>query len=196
MVDLMSDLDVLAAETIIPRARSLSRRTYDRLVACGRFEDQHLELLCGRLVAMSPQGDLHATVTARIAQRLIRALDDSYEVRSHSPFAASEDSEPEPDISVSRTQRRRAYHPSKAALLVEVAETSLRKDRVIKARIYAENRVPEYWIVDLATRSAFVHTDPAHGAYRSIVRLRRKDVLVPVLLPDVSIPIAALFSAR
>jgi Uma2 family endonuclease len=29
-----------------------------------------------------------------------------------------------------------------------------------KAEIYAENRAPEYWIVDLASRSVFVHTDP------------------------------------
>jgi Uma2 family endonuclease len=190
------DLDPLAAETIIPRSRALSRRAYDRLVARGVFDDQRIELLRGQLVAMSPQGDLHATVTARIAQRLIRALDEDYEVRSHSPFAASADSEPEPDVSVSRKLRRRAYHPRRAALLIEVAETSLRKDRVVKAAIYAENGAPEYWIVDVASRSVFVHTEPVRGAYRSIVRLRRKDVLRPALLPAIAIPVSALFAAR
>jgi hypothetical protein len=34
----------------------------------------------------------------------------------------------------------------------------------VKAEIYAENGAPEYWIVDLASRSVFVHTDPERGS--------------------------------
>jgi Uma2 family endonuclease len=195
MVEPMLDPELLEPERIVPRARPLSRRAYDALVAHGVFDDERIELLRGQLVTMSPQGDLHSTVTARLAQRLIRALDESYEVRSHSPYAASDDSEPEPDISVSRRSRRVRFHPSKALLLIEVSESSLRKDRLVKAEIYAENRAPEYWIVDLATRSVFVHTDPARGAYRSIVRLRRKDVLRPVCLPGVALAVGNLFRA-
>jgi Uma2 family endonuclease len=194
MFELMLDPDVVRPEKIIPRARPLSRRAYDRLVARGVFADERLELLRGQLVTMSPQGGLHSTVTARLAQHLIRALDDTYEVRSHSPFAASDDSEPEPDISVSRKQRRRAYHPSRALLLVEVAESSLRKDRLVKAEIYAEARAREYWIVDLATKSVFVYTDPYRGAYRSIARLRSRSWLRPALLPEIAIRVSELFS--
>ena len=145
-------------ERIVPRRRRLSRRTYDRLVARGVFEDERIELLRGRLVTMSPQGVSHSFVTGALAARLIRALDESYRVLVHSPFAATEDSEPEPDISVCRRTKRHRYHPSKALLLVEVAESSLRKDRLVKAAIYAENAAPEYWIVDLSSRSIFVHT--------------------------------------
>jgi Uma2 family endonuclease len=127
---------------------------------------------------------------------LSRELDESYRVLSHSPFAATDDSEPEPDVSVSRRGRRARYHPSKALLLVEVSESSLRKDRVVKAAIYAENRAPEYWIVDVATKSVFVHTDPLRGGYRSIVQLRRKDVLRPRLLPGIAIRVADVLAAR
>jgi len=195
MFDFMLDPDVVRPDKVIARPRPLSRRAYDRLVERGVFDDERIELLRGQLVTMSPQGGLHSTVTARLAQHLIRALADAYEVRSHSPFAATDDSEPEPDISVSRKQRRRAYHPSRALLLVEVAESSLRKDRLVKAEIYAEARAAEYWIVDLATKSVFVHTDPYRGAYRSIVQLRSRDWLRPVMLPELSFRIADLFSA-
>jgi len=175
------------------RIRPLSRREYDRLVARGVFADERIELLHGQLVTMSPQGSLHAAVTARIAQRLIRALAETYDVRSHSPFAATDDSEPEPDISVSRRSRRTRYHPSKALLLIEVAESSLRRDRVVKAEIYAENRAPEYWIVDLASKSVFVHTDPARGIYQSVVQLRRKSVLRPIRLPGIEWMVGDVF---
>ena len=195
MVELVLDPELLKPERIIPRGRRLSRRAYDALVARGVFDDERIELLRGQLVTMSPQGGLHSAVTALIAQRLIRALDSSYDVRSHSPYAASDDSEPEPDISVSRRSRRVRFHPSKALLLVEVSESSLRKDRLAKAEIYAENGAPEYWIVDLASRSVFVHTDPARGAYRSIVRLRRKEVLRPVHLPGLELTVSELFRA-
>jgi Uma2 family endonuclease len=196
MLEFVLDPDLLAPERIIPRRRLLSRRAYDQLVERGVLDDERLELLRGRLVTMSPQGVAHSFVTGALAQRLSRTLDESYRVLVHSPFAATDDSEPEPDISVSRRGRRARYHPSKALLLVEVAKSSLREDRIVKAEIYARNRAPEYWIVDLATKSIFVHTDPARSAYRSIVKLRRRDVLRPALLPEVAISVADVFAAR
>lgn len=196
MLKFVLDPDLLKPERIVPRARLLSRRAYDKLIEHGMFDDERIELLRGQLVTMSPRGQLHSTVTARIAQRLIRALDETYEVRSHSPFAAAEDSEPESDISVSRRQRRRAYHPNKALLVIEVAERSLEKDRWIKSAIYAENGAPEYWVVDLRTTSVFVHTHPTKGVYQWVIQHGRKDVLRPARLPEIAIGVADVFSAR
>lgn len=188
----MLDPALLAPE----KPRPLRRREYEQLVDLGAFEDERIELLRGQLVTMSPQGASHATVTARIAQFLIRALDDSFDVRSHSPFAATDDSEPEPDVSVSRKQRRRAYHPSKALLLVEVAESSLRKDRKIKSAIYAENGAPEYWIFDVRSKTVFVYTRPYDGVYTHVGRRSRGDVLRPTQLPGVALSVSKMFSGR
>jgi len=196
MLSCVLDPDLLRPERIIPWAQLLSRRAYDKFLEHGTFDDARIELLRGQLVTMTPRGQLHCTITARIAQRLIRALDETYEVRSHSPFAAAEDSEPESDISVSRRQRRRAYHPSKALLVVEVAERSLEKDRWVKSGIYAENGAPEYWVVDLRTTSVFVHTHPTKGVYQWVIQHRTKDVLRPARLPEIAIGVADLFSAR
>jgi Uma2 family endonuclease len=193
MVDLV--LDLVAPDKLVPRARRLSRRAYDKLVERGTFEDEHVELLRGRLVTMSPQGRPHSFVTGDLAEWLIRSLDRSYRVLTHSPYAATRDSEPEPDISVSLRTKRPGNHPSKSLLLVEVSESSLRKDRLLKAAIYAENRAPEYWIVALAARAVFVHTDPARGAYRSVVRLGRGDVLRPTLLPEIEIAVTDVFAS-
>ena len=191
MLETMLDPDVLAPE----RIRPLSRREYDKLVELGAFEDERIELLRGQLVEMSPQGPSHSQVTARLGQRLIRALDDKlYDVRQHSPFAASDDSEPEPDISVA-LRRKSISHPGPrhALLLIEVAESSLRKDREVKAAIYAEARVPEYWIIDLKTKFVWVFREPQRGVYQDIARRTRRDTLRPLRLPRVRIKIGDLF---
>jgi Uma2 family endonuclease len=54
-------------------------------------------------------------------------------------------------------------------LLIEVAESSLRKGRRIKSGIYAENGVPEYWVFDLRTKAVFVHTRPEDGQYAKVL---------------------------
>ena len=69
-------------------------------------------------------------------------------VRVRQPFAALELSEPEPDLALVARADYGSAHPERAYLIVEVAESSLARDRGVKLRIYADCGVPEYWIVD------------------------------------------------
>lgn len=183
----MFDPDILAPE----RIRKLSRREYDKLVELGIFEHERVELLRGMLVTMSPQGAPHATIASWFVRRLGRLLDESFEVRGHSPYAATEDSEPEPDVSVSRASTG-LYHPDSALLLIEVAESSINIDRHVKAPIYGESHVPEYWIVDISSRdlAVHVHTRPTNEGYRHVETLRDGDVLRPTQLAGIEIAVA------
>ena len=175
------------------RIRPLSRREYDRLVELGVFEDERIELLRGMLVTMSPQGNVHAGLTAWLAQQLTLRTAGTYDVRSHSPFAADDYSEPEPDVVVSRRREHYAHpEPPEVLLLVEVADSSLRKDRRVKVEIYAEAAVPEYWIFDIPAKAIDVHTQPADGRYTSVVRYTQAGVLRPVALPGVTIDVAEI----
>ena len=180
----MFDPDHIAPEQV----RKLSRAEYDRMVALGMFEDERVELLRGVLVTMSPQGERHAGIAAWFSRKLGRMLDESFDVRAHSPIAASHDSEPEPDVSVSRAVDI-DEHPGAPLLLIEVSDSSLRKDRRVKAEIYAESGCPEYWIVDISGTELVVevHRDVKDGRYRSIEQLRGDDVLRPGALPGVEL---------
>ncbi len=171
------------------RIRGLSRREYDRMVALGMFEDERIELLRGALVTMSPQGVPHSRITRWLATELVLALGRAWQVFSHSPYVASDDSEPEPDISVIPSGDSAQDHPSTAVLVIEVSDSSIGKDRRIKARIYAEARVPEYWIVDISGDELCVevHTDPTLHGYRHVDILRAGDVLRPTRLPGTEI---------
>jgi Uma2 family endonuclease len=140
------------------RPRPLRRTEYEQLVDAGAFTDERIELLEGVLVSMSPQGTEHADVVSRLTMLFVRVVGDRALVRVQCPFAASDDSEPEPDLALVPHGNYRGAHPTRAFLIVEVAESSLRKDSRIKADLYARSRVDEYWIVDLNARTVLVHT--------------------------------------
>jgi Uma2 family endonuclease len=153
----MLDPALLAPEEVRP----LSRAEYDRLVELDFFEDERVELLRGALVRMSPQGAAHANAPARVMKQLILALGDRAVVRAHSPLSLGDWSEPEPDIAVVPPGDYSRSHPATALLVVEASDSSLRKDRRIKAELYAEHEIPEYWIVNLVESVVEVHMAPA-----------------------------------
>jgi Uma2 family endonuclease len=159
----------------------LSREQYDVLVAAGAFTDQRIELLEGTVVAKVPQKPIHSNHVRRITQYLVRRLSEAhawrYAVSNGLPLAADGWSEPEPDIAVTDVGAGTDdAHPTTAHLVVEV---SLRKDLVVKPRVYAAAGVPRYWVIDVATRDVVLHTDLLVGgtgaegasAYRTIHRL-------------------------
>jgi len=97
-------------------------------------------------VVREPQGSYHAAITTKIGRLLASAFGDNWDTRLHSPLARGEHSEPEPDIAVvaGEPEDYLEAHPATAALVVEVAEASLRLDRRFKAALYTEAGLPEY----------------------------------------------------
>ena len=160
----------------------LTVEDYHRMIEAGILtEDDRVELLDGALFEMSPEGPSHAEVVARLNRWLVRGLpDDSQIVRTGSPITLRPLSEPQPDFAVVDASESTWHaHPERAHLLVEVSKTSLRKDRVRKARIYAEHGVPRYWIVDLVHLCVLVHTDPGPEGYGSVVTVSPPALLDP-----------------
>jgi Uma2 family endonuclease len=86
-------------------------------------------------------------------------------------------------------------HPSEAILVVEVAGESLRRDRRVKAAVYARAGIPEYWIVNLEARDVEVLSDPdpATGTYRKARTCGTAETLTSEALPQLAFPVAALF---
>lgn len=200
-VEPMLDLALLLPEHTRPLSRRLRRPEYERLVALGVFADQRVELLRGELVEMSPQLWGHAWITAQLGMLLADATAPRrggprrWHIRHHSALVAGPDSVPEPDLSVAAAAIRDA-HPTESALVIEVADSSLRKDRRIKTEIYAAANVPEYWIVDVNGRQIEVRREPHGRGYGSIVIARPGDVIRPVRLRGVTIAVAAVFPPR
>ena len=170
--------------------RRFTRAEYDRLVELGMFEDERIELLHGFLVAKEPQGPDHSSIARRLHRLLLLALDAKAFVFCHSPYAASDDSEPEPDVAVVPKTYAENDHPSKAFFLAEIGKKSLRRDRGVKADLYASNGVPEYWVVDVPNGCVEVRTEPRKGRYTRLQTFRPGESVTLVAFPDVTIAVS------
>ncbi len=180
----------------------MTRVRYDRLVDVGIFgPEDRVELLDGLLVAREPQGERHATVVGLVRAALEKAFGRGYHVREEKPIALDEQSEPEPDVVVvpGRLRDYLTAHPSRPALVVEVADTSLALDRLRKGGLYARAGVSDYWVVNLIDEVLEVYRDPVrtpsgHGGwkYDSVRLLRRHAVVTPLAAPRARIRVAAL----
>ncbi|HEY0879525.1 MAG TPA: Uma2 family endonuclease [Zeimonas sp.] len=81
-------------------------------------------------------------------------------------------------------------------LVIEVADSSLRYDRDVKLRYYAESGVPEVWIVDARRRELLVHREPAGTGYRNSRSLAEGETTVCAALPQLSVEVGELFAVR
>lgn len=181
--------------------RRLRRVEYERLIELGMFTGERIELLDGVLVVREPQGSSHAATTSQIAQVLTAVFGSAWHARLHSPLALDAESEPEPDIAVV-TGAPRDYlgtHPATAALVVEVADSSLGLDRRTKGSLYARAGLLDYWIVNLVEGVVEVYRDPLpmgdapNGwGYRSVVVHRPPAAVAPLAVPDRRIRVADL----
>ena len=144
------------------RMRRWSRVEYDSLIDTGFFgPSDKIELLGGQLCVSEPQNSPHARAISLGLETIQRALAPGWHVRVQLPIALDDESEPEPDLAVvSGGPRDYADHPSRPALVVEVADSSLALDREHKGSLYARASSPEYWIVNLVDRVLEVHREP------------------------------------
>jgi Uma2 family endonuclease len=83
-----------------PNRTPITRAEYEVLVRRGVFDDARVELLYGRIVSMSPQGEPHSYGVSQLMTLLVQALAGRARVRVQSPFVAPDESEPEPDVAI------------------------------------------------------------------------------------------------
>lgn len=194
----------IAMMTTYPiRTRRWTRKEYERLIELGIIREyEPLELIGGQLIVAEPKGSPHATAVELTAQALSRAFGEGWAVRAQNPIALDDESEPEPDVFVvPGTQRDYSdAHPSSAALVVEVSETSLAFDRRHKGSLYARAGVSDYWIVNLVDQRLEIYRHPVvdpsaeFGWRYDDVRALPLDASVsPLARPDVTVRVSALF---
>jgi Uma2 family endonuclease len=163
---------------------------YHRLIELGAFdESERVELLEGLLVRMSPRTPRHERVVRWLARWLYDHVDDATHEIGVGCALTLADSEPEPDFVVLARGTPSPYHPATAALAIEVAVSSLRRDLHVKAPIYAAAGIVEYWVADLDGARVVVHRDPRPDGYAQRVELSTGDRLTAgsVRLPALDI---------
>jgi len=180
MADLLNDQRLFTVEE------------YDLMVESGVFdEDERLELVEGVIRAMSPIGGRHANAIQRIVALFALLVAKKRAILwVQSPIRMSATAELQPDASLLR------YHaegypqlplPADAQLVIEVADTSAKHDRLVKLPLYAKAGIPEVWIVDLPAGVVDVFRQPvaAEAKYAQVTTRRAGDAFSPAAFPDV-----------
>ena len=136
-----------------------------------------------------------------VAKAVERAFGDGWFVQIQSPIILDDRSEPEPDVCVVRGSPRDYVdaHPTRPALVVEVAQSGLALARGRKAAAYARAGLADYWILNLIARVLEVHREPVrlgpgrrHWGYATIETLGADAAVTPLSAPTTSIPVADL----
>ena len=135
---------------------------YHRLIEAGTLgEDDHVQLIAGAVVAMTPQGPAHALVIQNLTRLVAQGLAADLALRPQLPLTLPDDSEPEPDLAVVRLAdaRSREHHPRTALLVVVPGEACAGTTRCARVAMGRSSRAGA--------------NDPASGCVQRDVRGRR-----------------------
>src|SRR5438132_6163993 len=127
----------------------LSVEQYHAMIEAGVLtDDDPVELLEGVLVFRMPKNPPHRISIAKLERAIRPLLPSNASIQWQDPITLS-DGEPEPDIAVIRGQAEDYPDchpgPDDVYLVVEVADTTLARDRGIKLRSYARAGIAIYW---------------------------------------------------
>lgn len=166
----------------------------------GVFEGRRAMLIGGVIVEEGPMNPPHAIAATNTEDAVRAAFGPGWHVRVAKPLVVGRTTDPEPDAAV-LPGRPADYpsHPTTAALVVEVADTSLGYDTTTKAEWYATAGVADYWVVDVSGRQLLVFRDPlplpaglGATAYRTRTAHAPGDAVAPLAAPNAAVQVADL----
>ncbi|BAC88523.1 Uma2 family endonuclease [Gloeobacter violaceus] len=186
----------MAGVSVGPRPFTVGE--YHRMAEAGVFApEENVELLEGRIIAMPPQGPLHASTVRRLLNALLALGLRMDRLLIEQPITLGENGEPVPDITVVEPDPENRFyaggHPgaNRVLLVIEVSDSTLDYDLGEKRGAYARAGIGEYWVVDVRGRRVHRHTEPIESNYADTSVHSQTDVL-PLL--GGSIPLHELFS--
>jgi Uma2 family endonuclease len=167
---------------------------YYKLAEAGILkEGDRVELIDGEIVKMSPIGNRHASCVMRLNAIFNQRAGQLVIVNVQNPVRLNQYSEPQPDITLLKP--RGDYYsnshptPGDVLLIIEVSDTTLAYDRMIKIPLYARAGIPEVWVADLAGDRVEAYSEPVNGSYQKTRRAARGETLTPERLPTVSVSV-------
>ncbi|MCS6812398.1 MAG: Uma2 family endonuclease [Cyanobacteria bacterium] len=175
---------------------------YHRLSEMGLLtETDRTELLAGQIILMAAKGTPHVTSLRLLVYELNTLLRDyPVVVITQDPIQLDDQSEPEPDLAVVRgtvlDYADRHPQPSDLYLVVEVADSTLKKDCDIKDKLYAQAGIADYWVLDVINRQLHIFRNPTPQGYTSHLILSEPNQIAPLAFPDALLTLTAILPPK
>lgn len=166
---------------------------YYRMAEVGILQpDERVELIAGKIYQkMSPQGRPHYTTITRTERILRQSLGAKALLRIQAPVHLNDYSEPEPDIAVVYPDPmdyiEHHPYPQDILLLIEVADTTLKRDCQLKAKEYANAEIKDYWVLDVNNRQLYLFREPTGEGYFSQIILSENEEVSPLEFPELKL---------
>jgi Uma2 family endonuclease len=192
-------LEFKGMTTVDSAPRLITVEEFDKMIAADVFaDDERVELVEGVLVSYAPpQGNEHAGLVWHLPEAIRARLGVRAVYWMQSPLIIAATTVLEPDLSILRTRCGGYRHQRPIAAdvhaVVEIAVSSLTRDRSQKLRLYAEAGIPEYWVVDVAGLRIETFRRPAGAAYAEQRSVSAGDSVAFEAFPDELFTVDELF---
>jgi Uma2 family endonuclease len=182
-----------------PKSVRFSADEFQRMAEAGLLSNR-AELIDGRVFKMPPQGVPHMLAISKIGRALARVATPDEWVISQGTMRLDPDTTIDPDFQwVAAAEGTDWRHWPSPLLIIEVSETTYRRDKGLKLRKYAMAGVTDYWIINCKARRLEVYRDPFNPTghvencgYRGLGHFAAGDRVAPLNRPDVSFDVADL----
>jgi hypothetical protein len=147
---------------------------------------------------MPAENKPHRVAIAKGTDVFVRALAERpYFLQGQSTLPLDELNVPEPDLAVLRGAPDDVLEGGpEVVLVIEVADTSLERDRSAKQALYAQQGIAEYWILSLRTRTLEVYWEPGESEYRQRRTQSEDETVTPRFEDAPSFDVEVLLPAR
>src|ERR1700709_315257 len=166
----------------------LTIEEFERAWDDGAFPpDARLELIRGEVIEMSPIGHRHIACVVQLVTLLSRLIPKALLSPQNPLEIPGSESLPQPDLALLRPRKDLAINPPAAEdvlLVIEVADSSLLRDRNSKMPLYSGAGIPEAWLVDLSSDTIFVYRQPSPTGYQGVRSYRQGQVISPEAFPE------------
>jgi Uma2 family endonuclease len=154
---------------------------YERMV----LDDPRVELIDGQVVRKMGKNPPHSWCTKALINVVPPLIPIGLTYRVEQPVRIPDHDEPEPDFAIVRgtdnDYQDRHPEPADVAVLIEVSESSLPRDRGKRLATNARCGIPVYWIINLVERRIEVYTDPRPDVY-GLCTPYREGQAIPVVI--------------
>jgi Uma2 family endonuclease len=171
---------------------------YHRMGELGLLDpNERTELLHGQITIMVAKGTAHVLALRSMSRMFDDLLaDETAFVSTQDPIQLDNYSEPEPDLAIVQGDfldyAEQHPRPEHVCLIVEIADSTLKRDCEIKDKIYAQAGIADYWVLDVKNRQLHIFRVPAPTGYTQHLILNEPNQVSPLAFPNFKIALSSI----